>query len=134
MSFDLERQLIEAAFKTGMPTGEAIQFENVNFSPPPAGFVRITTMGAGGSSLMNVGTLVQRRYPGIVDVAIFVARDVGPKGLRQKADLVETAIAHKTLTSGNVRVTTFGADFVVIGKSGDWHQGNVTIRFERDVT
>lgn len=132
MSFELERKLIESAFKAGMPNGDPIQYSNTPLQPPAQGFTRITVKGGGGASLLGIGSITQRRSGGIVDVAIFVPRDAGTAGLRQKADQVEDCLAYQSFTEGNVRVVTFGAEFVDLGPMGDWHQGNVTLRYERE--
>jgi hypothetical protein len=132
MSYAIERQLIETAYQAGMPANDPIQFSNVTFKAPSGGYTRLKVLSGGGSRLKAFVGTTQRRYAGAIDVAIFVPTKMGTAGLRAKADEVETALAHKTLTSGAVQVRTFGADFVEIGEQGDWYQGNITIRFERD--
>lgn len=134
MSYELERKLIETQFKTAMPNGEPIQFGNTTFQPPSTGFVRLTILSGGGSSLLALTGGAQRRYGGVIDVAIFVPPDGGTKALREKADQVEAALAHQSLAEGAVRIVTFGTDFEEIGRAGDWYQGNVTVRFQRDNT
>lgn len=134
MSYELERKLIETRFKAVMPVDQPIQYGNTAFQPPAGGFVRLTVLSGGGSGLMAVTGGSQRRYGGTVDVAIFVPRDGGTKALREKADQVETALAHQSLTEGTTRIITFGSDLTEVGKAGDWYQGNVTVRFQRDST
>lgn len=132
MSYQLERKLIETQFKTAMPSGAAIQYGNTSFTPPPAGFTRISVLSGGESALLSLTGGSARRYGGIVDVGIFVPHDAGTNGLRVIADQVEAALAHQSLIEGTVRIVTFGTKFAEIGKAGDWYQGNVTVRFERD--
>lgn len=132
MSYELERKLIEAQFKAAMPANSPIQYGNTPFQPDASGFVRITIISGGGSGLLAMTGGSQRRYGGTIDVGIFVPVDGGTKALRTKADQVETALAHQSLTEGATRIITFGTDLAEIGKAGDWYQGNVTVRFQRD--
>lgn len=132
MSYAIERQLIETAYQAGMPVNDPIQFSNVTFKPSAGGYTRLKVLSGGGSRLKAFVGTTQKRYAGVIDVAIFVPTNAGTAGLRAKADQVETALAHKTLTSGTTQIRTFGADFVELGEQGDWYQGNITIRFERD--
>ncbi len=132
MSYDLERRLIETRFKAGMPVNAPIQYGNTDFAPPSTGFIRITVLSGGGSGLLAITGGSQRRYSGVIDVALFVPHNDGTKNLRARADEVEVALAHQSLVEGSTRIITFGADFVEVGKAGDWYQGNVTIKFQRD--
>jgi hypothetical protein len=53
-------------------------------------------------------------------------------GLLAVGEQVEAALAQRTLTIDDVRLSTFGTELVVLGKSGSWFVGNVTIRYQRD--
>ena len=132
MSFALERQLIETRYQAAMPVNDPIQYGNTPFQPPATGFTRLTVLSGGPAGLLSITGGSQRRYGGTIDVGIFVPRDAGTAGLRAKADHVEAALAHQSLTSGAVRIITFGAEFSEIGPAGDWYQGNITVRFQRD--
>ena len=132
MSFVLERKLIESAYKSGMPTGSAIQYENVPFAAPTDGYTRISVMSGGEGKRTGITATDQQRFAGIVDVSIFVKPDSGTAGLRTIADQVAAALAYKSLTEGFTRIVTFGSSLQIIGRAGDWYQGNVTIRYERD--
>lgn len=134
MSFELERKLIETAYAAGMPVNSAIEFENTKFTAPPAGYTRISVLSGGEGKRIGLTATDQQRHAGIIDVAIFCAPDAGTAGLRATADLVQAALAHKSLSEGFTRIVTFGASLQIIGRAGDWFQANVTIRFERDST
>lgn len=131
MSYEIERQLIEDLFKTGMGPGSAIQFGNTPFNPPKEGYTRISILG-GTSGLLGVGNIQQRRYPGVIDVTVFVPTDSGNKLTREIADKVDAALAHKDVRQGSTRIVTYGIQFTPIGKLGDWHQSNITVNFHRD--
>jgi hypothetical protein len=132
MSYELARRILETAFLEEMPVGSAIQFGNTTFQAPAGGFTRINIIEGGGSSLLSIGGTRARRYAGIIDVAIFVPRDVGTAGLRTVAARVEDALANRAFEESSTTITTFGAGFTDIGASGDWHQGNVTVNYQRD--
>lgn len=134
MSFALERKLIEGAYRAGMPTGSVIEFENVPLASTGTAYTRLSVMSGGEGKRLGVTATTQKRVPGAIDVAIFTQHDIGTASLRAIADLVTIALADKTLTEGQTRITTFGARLDIIGRSGDWFQGNVTIRYERDST
>jgi hypothetical protein len=132
MSFALERKLIETAYEVGMPSGSAIAYENVPFTPPAEGFTRISIIGGGEGRFLGLTASDQQRFPGVIDVAIFVRPDVGTGSPRAIADQIAIALANRTLSQGFTTIRTFGAQLDVIGRAGDWHQSNVTIRYERD--
>jgi hypothetical protein len=132
MSFALERKLIETAYGASMPLGSAIAYENVPFTPPAEGFTRISVMSGGEGRFIGLTATDQQRFPGVIDVAIFVRPDVGTGTARAIADQVAAALANRTLSQGFTSIRTFGARMDVIGRAGDWHQSNVTIRYERD--
>jgi hypothetical protein len=133
MNFDTERKLIETAFQQGMAPDKAIQWENNPFpEPPKTGWVRLSVLG-GQSFLAGIaGAESLQRFPGVIDVAIFVPRNGGKAALCQKADAISAILAHKSFASGSTRILTFGARLDVIGESGDWFQGNLTFPFQRD--
>lgn len=132
MSHEIERRLIESRFQAAMPPNHPIQFGNTPFTPPATGFVRLTLLGGAGASLLALTGGAQRRHPGVIDVALFVPRDGGTRALRETADLVEAALAYQDLQEDTVRLVTFGAGFTELGPAGDWYQGNVSIRYQRD--
>lgn len=132
MSYDLERKIIEQAYKDEMPIGAAVQYGNTAFQAPSNGFTRINVISGGASRLLEVGSTGNRRYVGVIDVSIFVVTDAGTSGLRVIARQVEDALAHRAFYESGTRIVTFGSEFTVLGKSGDWYQGNVSIRYERD--
>lgn len=132
MSYDIERQRIEQAYLDEMPVGAAVQWGNRPFQPPASGFTRISIISGGGSRPLGIGDNNLRRYSGVIDVAIFVPADAGTAGVREVARQVDEALAQRSFTTGTARIITFGADLTLIGRSGDWFQGNVSIQFQRD--
>lgn len=134
MSFALERKLIETCFKAGMPADAPIQYGNTAFQPPATGFYRMSIIGGGKSGLMALTGGSQRRHAGrVIDVSIFVPKDGGTAVLRERADFVEAALAHQSLSEGACRIVIGGATLQEIGPAGDWYQGNVTVTFTRDI-
>lgn len=133
MSFALERQLIETAYKSGMATGALIQFENVPFTPPTTGnYTRISILSGGEGRRVEVTASANERVPGVIDVAIFIPPDTGTATIRTLADSVSSVLANKTFTSGTTVVRTYGSRLDLIGRAGSWYQANVTIRYVRD--
>jgi hypothetical protein len=134
MSFTLERQLIETAYQAGMPVGSAIEFQNDRFVPTGNSYTRLSVMSGGEGRRVEVTATAHERVPGVIDVAIFVRNETGEALVRTIADQVTAALAYRTLQSGTTTLRTYGGRLDIIGESGDWFQGNVTIRFERDST
>lgn len=132
MSFDLERKLIETAFKSGMPAGSVIAFDNVPSPTTAQNWTRVSVLSGGEGRRTEITSSSPVRTPGVIDVAIFTKPDSGTSPARVIADQVDAALAHKSLTEGSTRITTFGSRLDFIGRSGDWFQSNVTIRYERD--
>ena len=135
MSFDLERKLIEGTFKASMPAGSEIEFDNdVPFRPTGDSYTRLAVMSGGEGRRMELTASNKHRFPGVIDVAIFIKPEVGTADMRTISDQVANALANQSLTEGTTRITTYGARLDVIGRVGDWFQGNITIRYERDTT
>jgi hypothetical protein len=131
MSYETERKMIEGRFRDAMPPGSAIQYGNNPFLPPKEGYMRISILG-GGSGLMGIGSLSQRRHAGVIDVAIFVPNDSGEKMARDLADKIEAALAQLDLRVGSTRICTQGTNYQRLGKVGDWFQANVTVPYQRE--
>jgi hypothetical protein len=45
---------------------------------------------------------------------------------------VEDALANRAFEEQPTTITTFGSSFTDLGASGDWHQGNMTVNYQRD--
>lgn len=134
MSFQLERKLIETAFKGGMPAGSVISFNNVPFTGATDSWTRISVLSGGEGRRIEITPASPVRTHGLIDVGIFTKPDVGTAQARVIADYVATALAYKSFSERLTRITTFGARLDLIGRSGDWFQANVTIRFENDTS
>lgn len=134
MSFELERKLIESAYQAGMPSGSSIQFGNAPFVAPSGSYTRLSVMSGGEGRLKEFTGTTSQRFPGVIDVAIFIAPDQGTGPARAIADQVAAALANQTLSEGGTTIRTYGARLDLIGRAGDWYQANVTIRYERDTT
>lgn len=133
MSFALERQLIETAYKNGMAVDSVIQFENVSFQAPTSGnYTRISVLSGGEGRRVEVTASANERVPGVIDVAIFVLPDTGTATIRALGDTIAGVLANKTFASGTTVVRTYGSRLDLIGRAGSWYQANVTIRYERD--
>lgn len=87
------------------------------------------TIIEGRARAVSCGSNVIRRYSGVVIISIFQAVGGGSSLLRLIATRLNDRILSAYVPSSlSIRTPFFG----IIGKSGDWFQGNLTIPFEFD--
>lgn len=131
--FNDERAAIEARLQSNL-SGTPIEFENVRFTKPNGSpYVALFIRGGTGNQASIGASRNVHRWPGIIQVDIFVPEDSGTKAAREIADTVSGIFLNESFASGTdglIRCQT--PSYQDFGVTNSYHRGVLTINYRRE--
>ncbi len=131
MSFETERQAIQGRFYTQWGNRTQVAYDNERFDfPSQDAWVRLTILNGTGLR-RNIGDNAQiYRYPGIIEVQIFIPIGEGTDEIRLHAD--EVVNIFRNARFSGIVCDTSSVTRVGPAQGGSWFQVNVSTPFRRD--
>lgn len=135
MSFQDERVAIEAQFANNWTgtTADRIKWENQKFEQPKSGSWVALTIRNGEARQASVNSRPLNRYPGIIQIDVYVPEESGTDTARSLADSAASIFRNVQFSYGSSgTITTRVPYLVTLGVTDGWHRVVVTVNYQRD--
>ncbi len=122
------RQLVESRLSANW-TSTDIKYENVPYEPTAGtSFISVHTLPGAGSQKSMGATTAMNRWPGIIDIGVFIPLNKGTDaGFDIVDDLIDLFYHYEA--SGLVCETAYAT---TLGQSDEWYRYSVTVPFYYD--
>lgn len=133
--FDDEEAAIIAFFQAGWAERTPVDYPNGPAFDPAAApaFARLTVLtGRGRRASVGAGTSRLRRWPGVVEVQLFVKWGTGSALMSQLCDAAATIFDEQSPPIASGKLSFGTPSRINAGRTGSWWQQNVSCPYERD--
>lgn len=131
--YEPERAAIEGRFAANF-TALPCKYENQRFTPPAqSAWVALTILN-GEARRASIGTTTPlQRYPGIIQIDVYVPENTGTATARGHADTIASVFRDVTFTAGTTGKVVCGTPYATpLGVADGWYRIAVTVPFRRD--